>query len=118
MRANLPRAVPILAIVVPMTVCAPAQQQNTVPPPKLPRMVRWTDPAERALTVNVPSGWRATGGTHRNAPIDARNYVTAESPDGKLRVWIDAPGILPRQEPHPAYYRLGWYEGRVVQSAI
>jgi len=104
---------------------APAQSSPTAqhaalkdlpPPPKMPELVRWTDPTERAFTVNVPRGWRITGGTHRNAPIDARNWVAAESPDGTIRVWVDDPNTLPRQAPHPAYYRMGWYEGRVVQA--
>ncbi len=108
---------PMAAILGLMCVSAKAQKQNDLaPPPKLPQMVRWSDPTERAFTVNVPSGWRITGGTHRIAPIDARNYVGAESPGGKIKVWLDDPNILPRQVPHPAYYRLGWYEGRVVQS--
>src|SRR5579871_1965082 len=85
-------------------------------PPAMPQFTLWTDPAEHAFTVKVPVGWRISGGTHRNAPIDARNYVRADSPDGKIRIWIDDPNILPRQAPHPAYYRMGWYEGRVVQS--
>lgn len=81
-----------------------------------PQLTLWVDPTERAFTVKVPIGWRITGGTHRNSPIDARNYVQLESPDDKIRVWVDDPNILPRQAPHPAYYRLGYYEGRVVQS--
>jgi len=87
------------------------------PPPKLPQMIKWTDPTERAFTVNVPSGWHITGGTHRNSQIDARNYVNAESPDGRTKVFVGDPSVLPRQEPHPMYYRLGWTEGKVVQGA-
>lgn len=86
------------------------------PPQKLPELVRWIDPTEQAFTVKVPRGWRINGGTHRNAPIDARNWVAAESPDGRIRVWMDNPNILPRQAPHPTYYRIGWYEGRIVQA--
>ncbi|MGH9355615.1 MAG: hypothetical protein ACRD10_05740, partial [Terriglobia bacterium] len=85
-------------------------------PPPVPQLAPWVDPTEHAFTVKVPAGWRVTGGTHRNSPIDARNWVKAESADGKIKVWIDDPSILPRQAPHPFYYRLGWYEGRVVQS--
>jgi hypothetical protein len=71
---------------------------------------------EGAFRVNVPEGWQVSGGTHRNSPIDARNYVAVKSPDKKVVAWIDDPNILPRQVPHPAYYRLGYFEGRVVQS--
>jgi uncharacterized protein YbdZ (MbtH family) len=85
-------------------------------PPSVPQFVRWTDPAERAFIVEVPAGWKVSGGTHRNSPIDARNAVRADSPDGKIKVWVDDPDILPRQAPHPAYYQLGWYEGRQVQT--
>ena len=85
--------------------------------PKLPAMVRWTDPSEGAFTVEAPKGWRITGGTRRIAYTDVRLYVRAESPDGKVRVWINAPNILPRQEPNPHYYNLGWYEGMVVHGA-
>ncbi len=91
-------------------------QNNSGGTPQLPKLIRWTDPTERAFTVNVPAGWRISGGTHRNSPIDARNYVVAESPDGTVKAWVNDPGVLPRQEPHPMYLRLGWVEGRVVQS--
>jgi len=107
----------VAAILGWVAVSAYAQNQSDLAAPqKLPQMVRWPDPTEHAFTVNVPGGWRITGGTHRIAPIEARNYVVAESPDGKIKVWVDDPMILPRQEPHPAYYRLGWYEGRVVKG--
>ncbi|HEX3549409.1 MAG TPA: hypothetical protein VHT53_03500 [Candidatus Elarobacter sp.] len=85
-------------------------------PPRPPAMVAWSDPTERAFTDRVPHGWTIEGGTHRNAPIDARNYVSARSGDGATLVFVDAPNILPRQEPHPAYYGLGWYDGKVVRT--
>jgi hypothetical protein len=100
----------------------PNPQTNATPPvdaatiTKMPEMVAWQDPIERAFTVNVPRGWKIGGGTHRNSKMDARNYVSAESPDGKIRVWMDDPDVLPRQAPHPMYYRLGWTEGRTVQG--
>jgi hypothetical protein len=96
-----------------------AQNQSSPPlqpPPKLPMMTRWSDPTERAFTVNVPAGWRINGGTHRIAPIDARSFVSAESPDGKIRVFVNDPDVLPRQEPHPLYVRQGYIEGRAVQG--
>jgi hypothetical protein len=91
---------------------------NAAEGPSMPQLGPWVDPSEHAFTVKVPVGWRITGGTHRNAPIDVRNFVRAESPDGTVKVWIDDPNILPRQAPHPAYYRLGWNEGRVVAGPL
>src|SRR5947209_2255359 len=82
----------------------------------IPKFEAWTDPTERAFTVNVPQGWTVSGGTHRNSPIDARNFVAVQSPEKNVIAWVDDPGILPRQAPHPAYYRLGWVEGKTVQS--
>lgn len=82
----------------------------------VPKMKTWQDPTERAFTVQVPQGWQIGGGTHRNSPMDARNYVYAVSPDGKVRVWLNDPSVLPRQEPNTMYYSLGWYEGRTVRG--
>ncbi|HEY6763620.1 MAG TPA: hypothetical protein VI386_02515 [Candidatus Sulfotelmatobacter sp.] len=82
----------------------------------VPQMIAWQDPSERAFTVNVPRGWRISGGTVRHSPMDARNYVVAQSPDSKIRVWLNDPDVLPRQEPHPMYASIGWYEGRTVRG--
>src|SRR5579883_2579920 len=98
-------------------VSLPLCSQTSPPnPAAIPRFTSWIDPVERAFTVNVPAGWQTSGGTHRNAPIDARNYIAVQSPDKQILAWVDDPNILPRQVPHPAYYRLGYYEGRVVET--
>jgi len=81
-----------------------------------PEMVLWQDPAEHAFTLQVPRGWNVRGGTVRHSRMDARNYVIAKSPDGKIQVWFNDPDVLPRQEPHPMYARIGWYEGKTVQG--
>ncbi|MBV8360423.1 MAG: hypothetical protein JO189_21195 [Deltaproteobacteria bacterium] len=85
-------------------------------PPKIPSMVRWVDPTEHAFSLSVPNGWRISGGTHRISPMDVQTYVRAQSPDGKISVFMNDPDILPRQEPNRVYYSMGWYEGRVVQA--
>jgi hypothetical protein len=82
----------------------------------VPKMMVWQDPTEHAFTLQVPQGWQIGGGTHRNSPMDARGYVYAVSPDGKIRVWVNDPSVLPRQEPNSMYYSLGWYEGRTVRG--
>ena len=89
---------------------------NAASPPKIPSMVRWVDPIEHAFSLSVPDGWRISGGTHRISPMDAQTYVRAQSPDGKISVFMNDPDILPRQEPNRVYYSMGWYEGRVVQA--
>jgi len=85
--------------------------------PSLPRLAQWVDPTEHAFTVNVPQGWRVTGGVHRTPPVGLLSYVRVESPDGKIHAWINDPSFLQlRQEPTPLYARLGLREGRVVQG--
>ncbi len=78
--------------------------------------VKWTDPTEQSFTVEVPAGWKVSGGVHWNGPTDVRSFLRAKSPDEKVQVFIDDPEILPRQVPHPAYAQMGLVEGRVVQS--
>lgn len=93
--------------------------------PKLPataaaqgqvQFVKWVDPTERAFSLKVPKGWQVNGGIHWISQIDARGYLKARSPDGKVQIFIDDPDILTRQVPHPAYAQMGWVEGKVVQA--
>ncbi len=100
-----------------VAVSAPAPAANGPSAVFRPQaLVSWADPTENAFTVDVPEGWQIHGGTHRNSPIDARNYVSAKSPDGSILAFVDAPNILPRQVPNPQYDGLGYFEGRTVQS--
>ncbi len=112
----------VMAAVVAMYCLTLAAQNTGSAPAKqaagsgVPKMVVWQDPTEHAFTLQVPQGWQIGGGTHRNSPMDARGYVYAVSPDGKIRVWVNDPSVLPRQEPNSMYYSLGWYEGRTVRA--
>jgi hypothetical protein len=112
----------VMAAVVSMYCLALAAQNTGSAPAKqaagsgVPKMVVWQDPTEHAFTLQVPQGWQIGGGTHRNSPMDARGYVYAVSPDGKIRVWVNDPSVLPRQEPNSMYYSQGWYEGRTVHA--
>jgi hypothetical protein len=112
----------VMAALVAMYCLTLAAQNTGSAPAKqaagsgVPKMVVWQDPTEHAFTLQVPQGWQIGGGTHRNSPMDARGYVYAVSPDGKIRVWVNDPSVLPRQEPNSMYYSLGWYEGRTVRA--
>jgi hypothetical protein len=60
---------------------------------RAPAYVRWTDPNERAFSVDVPRGWAVTGGVVRKSQIDVRPLVEARSPDGTISVRIGAPEL-------------------------
>ena len=48
----------------------------------------WTDPTERAFTVQVPKGWKAEGGINRRYLRLLCESVTATSPDGGVMAVI------------------------------
>lgn len=50
------------------------------------RYVRWQDPRENAFSIEVPAGWKVSGGMYRFAPVDVRACITMLSPDGLIRV--------------------------------
>jgi hypothetical protein len=49
---------------------------------------------------------RQQRGTHRNSPIDARNYIAVQSPDKKIVAWIRRSQHPVASSSHPAYDRL------------
>jgi hypothetical protein len=102
----------ILMIALSSASAAPGQAPNGT----APALVEWTDPTEHAFTVKVPQGWKINGGTKWQGPITPRGYVIAESPDGKIRAFLDDPDVIGRQVPHPMYAPLGWREGMRVQT--
>lgn len=55
---------------------------------RAPRYVRWEDPRERAFSVEVPDGWRATGGTVRPSTVLVQAELEATSPDGALTMAV------------------------------
>ena len=59
----------------------------------------WTDPRERAFTVDVPRGWHAQGGAFRAAPVDVRPAVELRSPDGEIVVRLGDPELPTFIEP-------------------
>jgi hypothetical protein len=78
---------------------------------------QWRDPREGGFTLNVPQGWQISGGTVRNSAIDPRQVVRATSPDGRIRVFIGDPNLVPREVPNrmTAFARLR--EGQTTQGA-
>lgn len=81
------------------------------------RFMAWRDPAENAFTVDVPKGWRITGGTTRSTRIEPHYVVRATAPDGGATIFWDDPRLLLRQTPNAYTQRLGLWPGRVIPSA-
>ena len=74
----------------------------------------WTtfqDPAEQAFTIQVPKGWKITGGTYRFGKLDPRIMIDMVSPDGKIDVRIGDYHVPPFAPLVPTMINLGWREG-------
>jgi len=54
---------------------------------------RWTDPNERAFSLDAPKGWTVHGGTIRKAAIDVRQTVQLASPDRSILIVAGDPEI-------------------------
>jgi hypothetical protein len=54
---------------------------------------RWTDPIERAFSLDAPKGWTVQGGTVRKAAIDVRQTVQLASPDRSILIVAGDPDI-------------------------
>ncbi len=83
--------------------------------PAAVRWVRYKDPMEHAFSLEVPAGWRVSGGARRFGPVDIRMSVRAVSPDGTIVLFYgDAnvpPFTLPSSYLEMAGLRPGsWYQ--------
>lgn len=59
---------------------------------------RYADPVEHAFTIDVPAGWKVSGGTRRMNAVEIRVGVTAASPDGNVTLFygdLDVPIYTP-----------------------
>src|SRR5689334_11001752 len=74
------------------------------------KFTTWTDPTERAFTVQVPSGWKISGGINRRYLVLLCEKIVAASPDGKVWVYAgnDFPSFVP---PNVVLQRAGIREG-------
>ncbi len=75
--------------------------------------VRWQDPIEQAFWLEVPRGWKVSGGTFRYASVDVRPQLIAESPDGAIRITSGDVEIPPYIVPTPMLQMTGFSEGSV-----
>lgn len=76
----------------------------------------WQDPAERAFSVSLPTGWQISGGTQRNTRIDVHYVVRAQSPGGGAQLFMDDPRILMREVPGRATMMKRARPGQVISA--
>jgi len=98
--------------------------------PAAPRVsyLKFSDPAERAFTLDVPEGWRTQGGTSRRASVDLVHALETVSPDGKILIRFNDPAIpafaLPNQTlafsgfPEGSWYSPGYGVRNMVRRYI
>jgi len=85
--------------------------QPAVVSPVSLEFVAFQDPREAAFWMDVPEGWRTTGGMYRFAPTDARPSVSVESPDGTVRITAGDPQLPLFIVPSPVLAASGYAEG-------
>lgn len=81
------------------------------------KFIRWVEPKERSFSVDVPAGWRVEGGLNWLGQIDPQGYVRAQSPDGKVQVFMGDPDLLGRQVPGRfSLMQTGVAEGQIFRT--
>jgi len=75
------------------------------------KYVRWKDPKENAFSLEVPGGWKVSGGMFRFAAVDVRPSLAVVSPDEKIRFTGGDAEIPTFSIPTPLMQSLGFTEG-------
>jgi len=78
----------------------------------------WREPNEGAYTIDVPRGWRVSGGIRRVTPVDVRSALGVVSPDGAIRIFIGDYDLMPRRELDRAGQMAGLREGQVLGGSL
>jgi hypothetical protein len=80
---------------------------------------RWVDPTETAFSIEVPAGWRTTGGIKRDNLTGRKNEWVVQSPDGQVTVRGGDVNFPDRYiEPSPAITNFGYREGQMYQGGM
>jgi len=75
------------------------------------KYVAFSDPAEQAFTLDVPQGWQTQGGTNRRASVDVVHAIQTVSPDQKIIIQFNDPGVPAFALPSPMLTMTGFREG-------
>lgn len=75
------------------------------------RYVRWTEPNERAYTIEVPEGWQVQGGLFRFSSLDVRGELNLRSPDGATTIFAGDKSLPTFTVPTQTLAMTGFREG-------
>lgn len=104
----------IAVVVFAFLAVASAGARGAEPVASLPMVrewVRFTDPQERAFTIDVPRQWKVEGGTARWNALQVRFWLRATSPDGNTIIAINDPAEPFFVVPTPTLAGAGFHEG-------
>ena len=75
------------------------------------RYVKWTEPNERAYSLDVPEGWQAQGGLFRFSSLDVRGELNLRSPDGAMTIFAGDKSLPTFSVPNQTLAMSGLREG-------
>jgi hypothetical protein len=90
----------------------------SVAPLKVSSYATFTEPSEHAFTMEIPSGWQATGSLMRRGALQISPFVRTLSPDRLTYLMVGEPTLLTYTPPNAMTLRLGWREGSLHNSGL
>lgn len=78
---------------------------------------QFVDPDQNSFSVEVPQGWKNSGGMVRPIAIDARPWVKSVSPDDTVTAFLGDPQIGPCSIPSALNYKLGARLGQTTTTS-
>ncbi|MFQ5627469.1 MAG: tetratricopeptide repeat protein [bacterium] len=79
------------------------------------QFVRWQDPAEQAVSFEVPRSWSIRGGLVRRTALDYTFAARLNSPDGQIEIFMGDPNMPPFVLPSQMLQMSGMGEGSWYQ---
>jgi len=96
-----------------------AQAATASPVAAIPMVKHWqvfSDPNEGAFQLEMPQGWKVSGGLMRRNALQYRGWASAVSPDGQSILAIDDPAEPSYVAPSPMLAAAGFHVGSVYNG--
>jgi hypothetical protein len=117
-QAMAAQAAPATPPAAPRAAPARATAAVSVAPLKVSGYASFTEPSEHAFTMEIPSGWQATGSLMRRAALQISPFVRTLSPDRMTYLMVGEPTLLTYTPPNATTLRLGWREGSLHDGGL